>query len=44
MRDKQPPGTDLPTIEETNQTRTVKMPVKSQDSDKIEMPAIVKES
>jgi hypothetical protein len=30
MRDKQPPATNLPSIEETNQSRTVKMPTKSQ--------------
>lgn len=33
MRDKQPPSTNLPTIEDNNQTRTVKMPVSSKDCD-----------
>lgn len=29
MRDKQPPDTNLPSIEETNQSRTVKMPLEA---------------
>lgn len=33
MRDKQPPATNLPTIEDTNQSRTVKMPTESKDCD-----------
>lgn len=43
MREKQPPATNLPTVEETNQTRTVSMPTKSQDLDKIEKPSSVSE-
>jgi hypothetical protein len=30
MREKQPPSTNLPSIEDTNQSRTVSMPTKSQ--------------
>lgn len=33
MREKQSPGTNLPTIEDTNQSRTVQMPVASKDCD-----------
>lgn len=33
MREKQAPGTNLPSIEETNQSRIVKMPTESKDSD-----------
>lgn len=43
MRDKQPPATNLPTVEDTNQTRTVSMPTKSQDTDKVAEPSSVKE-
>lgn len=38
MRDKQPPSTNLPTVEDTNQTRTVKLPVKAQDQDQVKKP------
>lgn len=31
MRSKQPPGTDLPSIQDTNQTRTVGMPLVSSE-------------
>lgn len=33
MREKQSLGANLPSIEETNQTRSVKMPVESKDRD-----------
>lgn len=42
MRDKPAPDNQLPTVADTNQTRTVQMPVKSQDSDKVQTPESVK--
>ncbi len=36
MRDKQPPGANLPSIEDMNQSRLTKLPVKTIDLDLLE--------
>lgn len=36
MRDKPPPDNELPTVKDTNQTRTVGMPLESSDFDKLD--------
>jgi hypothetical protein len=38
MRDKQPPATNLPSIEDTNQTRTLGMPLAKSDFDNLDQP------
>lgn len=38
MRDKAPPDSNLPSEADNNQTRTVSLPVKSQDQDKVVKP------
>lgn len=43
MRDKPAPDSQLPTIADTNQTRTVSMPTKGEDPDRIIKPSVVSE-